>query len=109
MVDLKKLEKRLDEALAQETKESLLNCINFNSNDMFWNISVVDTGKLNGNEPILELQWGWTAGLEPDLIKEIESCEDNPTGYESVKILLTQAQSLRDDLDKMICKWQKQF
>ena len=87
-------------------KKELDNYLRVDFNDIFWNIIVENTGQKNGkkedSEPIIQLKWGWTASLTDEEIKELSESNDNPTGFNSVKILKSQAMILRDDLDDMI-------
>jgi hypothetical protein len=68
-------------------------------NDIFWNINVKDTGRKNGkkedSEPIIKLSWGWNPDEDPKAEKE--GWHNN-----SVTILKSQAQKLKDDLEDII-------
>jgi len=73
------------------------NYVRVDFNDIFWHINVEDTGEKNGKEPIIKLSWGWNANEDRELTKE---------GWHgmSVRILLSQAITLRDNLDSMISR-----
>ena len=69
--------------------------------DMFWQIQAKLLEEKNGDEPIIELSWGWCAGMTDEEIKE-ELDGDSPTHTEKVRILLSGAKWLRDQLDYII-------
>ena len=69
--------------------------------DMYWNIIVKKTDKIEyGNDPVIELSWGWTAEDTEEEIKNLP--DDCPRGHKSVKILLSQAIDLRNKLNELI-------
>lgn len=74
--------------------------------DMFWKIHAEllqddsQGAKHAGNSNIIELSWGWTAGMTDEELKEY--AEDAPHGKESVRTTLDMAKELRDDLTRII-------
>lgn len=79
--------------------------------DMFWEIHVRDTGETEGGkhrpkESIIELSWGWTAGMSDEEIKNL--ADDSPTGHHSIRILSSQAERLKDKLTEAIDKLNEQ-
>ena len=68
-------------------------------NDIFWRILAVPCGK-DGENPIIELRWGWTASMTPEELADL--ADDVPVGHSSVKTTLDMAKMLRDDLDRLI-------
>ena len=72
--------------------------------DIFWEIQTKLLDEKNGDEPIIEMEWGWSAGLTKEELLQIS--EDDPIGKNGVRILLSQAKRLRNSLDKIIKKCQ---
>lgn len=52
------------------------------------------------HEALIELSWGWTAGMTQDDMKNI--AEDCPTGHDSIVTTLSLIKQLRDDLNLII-------
>ena len=88
-------------------KKEKQNIVRIGFNDIYWEIEVKKTGKVEFEnvdyrdpDPIIELAWGWGAGMTKEEIKE--AAGDCPVEYESIKILLSAAISLRDKLNVLI-------
>lgn len=65
---------------------------------MYWNITPVV--KENERDVVVELQWGWTAGMSE---KDLENyADDAPRGWDSVSTTLDMAEELRDKLTLII-------
>lgn len=74
------------------------------SGDIFWNlVPIARETKRDG--VLVELQWGWTAGMSEEDMKDY--ADDAPKGYNSVVTNLEMAKILRDNLDKIISKYEK--
>jgi len=74
---------------------------------IFWKIYAkeIEHSKENGpatGEPVIELEWGWTAGMSEELLKKY--ADDAPQGKDSVQTTLSMAIELRDELNKIIYK-----
>jgi len=72
---------------------------------MFWRIHAKKVDMPDGEEPVgdipvIELSWGWTAGMTSEELAEL--ADDAPQGYESVLTTLDMLELLRDDLDGII-------
>ncbi len=83
------------------------NIVKIDFDSIYWEINVKETGKIEYEnvdyrdpDPVIELSWGWTAGMTEDEMKEI--ADDSPTGYKGVRILLSQVIRLRDKLNELI-------
>jgi len=69
------------------------------AHNVFWKIDAI-ARKTEQNDVVVELQWGWTAGMSEE---DLKNCADDaPQGYEYVKTTLEMAKQLRDDLNKII-------
>lgn len=66
---------------------------------IYWKIHTVPV--IRGKEKLVRLEWGWTAGMTEEEIKN-DYAEDAPTGSASVVTNLELAKELRDDLDRVI-------
>jgi hypothetical protein len=80
-------------------------CIPIKFDKVFWKIFVKELdlpkGKLPCNgEPVIELEWGWSAGLSD----KTQLAEDAPTGKMTVCTTLSMAIELRDALNQIIAK-----
>ena len=74
--------------------------------NIFWNIQVKQLEEKNREEPIIELSWGWSAGMTDEEIKEEQELDgDSPTHTERIRILLSQAAGLRDKLNDILEKY----
>lgn len=72
--------------------------------DIFWNIvPIVRDAGLDGI--VVELQWGWTAGMTPEQMKNY--AEDAPKGYDKVATNLDMARELRDKLNVIIEQYEQ--
>ena len=70
------------------------------SSDIMWNILVKKTDRIEWDEPVIELSYGWTAGMTKEEIAELP--DDCPSGHATVCIMLKQAIALRDRLNEII-------
>ena len=70
------------------------------SSDIFWKIYVVERSDLDGREPVIQLEWGWTAGMSDEQMQR--RADDAPKGKGFVRTTLSMARELRDDLSKII-------
>ncbi len=72
--------------------------------DMFWKVYAKHDAEAQerhpAKHPIIELSWGWTAGMSPENISEM--ADDCPTGQYAVSTTLDFAKELRDNLDEII-------
>jgi hypothetical protein len=68
--------------------------------DIFWEVQVVKTDRKNRDEPIVELQWGWSAGMTDEECKSMD--EDSPSGYKSLPITLSAAKKLAEKINILI-------
>ena len=65
---------------------------------ILWNITPII--KNDDGQQIVELQWGWTAGLTPE---EMENyAEDAPQGYDYVQTTPEMARELIEKLQKCL-------
>ena len=78
------------------------NFIPIKFDDIFWEVQVVKTDRKNHNEPIIELQWGWSAGMTDEERKNID--EDSPNGYKSLPITLSAAKRLANRINTLVRK-----
>jgi len=75
------------------------------ASSILWKINVVERSDLKEREPVIQLEWGWTAGMSDE---ELENyAEDAPRGKDVVQTTLSMAEELRDDLDKIIAQHRK--
>lgn len=72
--------------------------------DIYWRIRVLPKGS-DGRNQVIELQWGWSAGMTEE--ERANIAEDAPDGCQSVKTTLDMAIMLRDDLNKVIDSLQR--
>lgn len=70
---------------------------------IFWKIYAIERSDLKEREPVIQLEWGWTAGMSDEDLKNI--ADDAPQGKGMVQTTLSMAKELRDDLDKIISKY----
>ena len=70
---------------------------------IYWNIYAKEFIEKQEEEPVIILEWGWTAGLTEEQLANY--AEDAPVGKEEVRTTLTQAKELRDQLDNIINKY----
>jgi hypothetical protein len=70
--------------------------------DVFWNIVPIAID-CKDNGILVELQWGWTAGMSEEEIARL--AEDSPQGCESVTTTLEMAKELRDKLDEIVKRY----
>jgi hypothetical protein len=77
--------------------------VELDSQSIFWNIISIPKDDEDGK--YIELQWGWTAGMSEEDLKNV--AEDAPTGYDFVRILPDQAKDLRDQLDAWLASIEK--
>jgi hypothetical protein len=75
---------------------------------IFWRIHARHLPERSQKEkqPIVQLEWGWTAGLSEEDLSNI--AEDAPTGKSSVVTNLEFIKLLRDDLNQLIESLEKQ-
>jgi hypothetical protein len=61
-----------------------------------------DDGRLylEADQPVIQLAWGWTAGMSPKELMDI--AEDSPRGSSEVQVLYEDAVWLRDQLNELI-------
>jgi hypothetical protein len=78
------------------------NFIPIKFDDIFWEVQVVETNKKNRDEPIVELQWGWSAGMTDKERKAMD--EDSPSGYKSLPITLSAAKRLANKINALVEK-----
>lgn len=76
------------------------NSVKISFNDIYWEIHAEVLKNTNEKEPIVELSWGWDAGIPEEILKDM--AEDAPSGHESVRITMSQAIRLRDKLNEII-------
>lgn len=73
---------------------------------MFWNIFAKEVqlpeGEAPAGGPVIELEWGWTAGMTEEDMENY--ADDAPTGKDSVLTTLDMAKGLRDRLDEIISR-----
>jgi hypothetical protein len=69
---------------------------------VLWNIKPV-VRESEGDGILVELQWGWTAGMFEEDLKNI--ADDAPTGHDSVTTNLDMIEELRDELNVIIEKY----
>jgi hypothetical protein len=69
---------------------------------IWWKICPVVREDL-GDGIAVELQWGWTAGMSEEELKNW--ADDAPTGYESVTTTLDMADELADKLKEIVKKY----
>lgn len=73
--------------------------VKINSDSILWNVRPI-IKKPNYERTVIELQWGWTAGMsETDLERLADDC---PRGYDSVATDYRAVKGLRDDLNRII-------
>lgn len=70
--------------------------------DVYWAIHATELDLPKENDPIIQLEWGWAAGMSDEDMKDIAA--DAPTGKETVKTTLRMAIRLRDQLNVIIAK-----
>ncbi len=75
------------------------------ADEVYWEVEVIDHGDVGhkgpiGGGPMIQLQWGWTAGMTADQLKYV--ADDAPTGYDHMNITLEGAKRLREKLDILI-------
>jgi len=70
---------------------------------MYWQVYAKELDNIQGEEPVIILEWGWTAGLTEEQLANY--AEDAPMGREEVKTTLTMAKELKDQLDNIINKY----
>jgi len=70
---------------------------------IYWDIYAKELDNTQEEEPVIILEWGWTAGMtEAELANY---AEDAPMGRSEVRTTLTMAKELRDQLDNIINKY----
>lgn len=72
--------------------------VEIDSGSIRWNIIPIVKDAADCIE--IELQWGWTAGMSEEDMKNY--AEDAPSGYNSVTTTLDMAKELRDKLNIII-------
>lgn len=78
------------------------NFIPIKFDDIFWEVQIVKTNRKNFDEPIVELQWGWSAGMTDEERKNVD--EDSPSGYKSLPITLSAAKNLAHRINMLVEK-----
>jgi hypothetical protein len=68
--------------------------------EIYWSIFPIIKKEPETGKTLIELQWGWTAGMSEAELKNI--AEDAPTGYDKVTTTLEMAKELRDKLTEII-------
>ncbi|MCK9458203.1 MAG: hypothetical protein M0R80_00860 [Proteobacteria bacterium] len=76
--------------------------VEIDSQEVFWNVTLVPKENPGDNydSKYAELQWGWTAGMSEEDLKNV--ADDAPKGYDYVRLLPDQAIDLRNQLDAWI-------
>lgn len=75
--------------------------VEIKAEDVYWNIVPIVKEK-EGDGVIVQLQWGWTAGMSE---KDLENyADDAPRGFNSVTTNLDMIEELRDKLTEIIDK-----
>jgi hypothetical protein len=87
----------IDNMKKKNTPKEFLVPIKFD--DIFWEVHVVKTNRKNFNEPIVELQWGWSAGMTEEERQNID--KDSPNGYKSLPITLSAAIRLANEINNL--------
>lgn len=80
------------------------NFIPIKFDDIFWEVQIVKTNRKNFDEPIVELQWGWSAGMTDEERKAMD--DDSPSGYKSLPITLSAAKNLAHRINMLVEKFE---
>ncbi len=70
--------------------------------DMLWCIHTKLTDRTEYGQPVIELSWGWTAGMTEEEISQLG--DDVPKGHHTLSVMLSEAIRVRDELTKLIEK-----
>jgi hypothetical protein len=92
----------IDNMKKKKTPKEFLIPIMFD--DIFWEVHVVETNKKSRDEPIVELQWGWSAGMTDEERKIMD--KDSPSGYKSLPITLSAAKRLANKINVLVEKFE---
>jgi len=81
--------------------------VEIKSSDILWRVFVSKSEQVEYGYPLVELSWGWTAGMTKQEVEELD--DDVPSGHHTLQLQLKDAIELRDRLTEEIGKIEQEL